>query len=391
MTGGGPEHTSQSSLSGPSTVSAAQVSTLLTMTTINAFAVPLVGGDGTVYIVSGTGTSQGLIALSPSPNGDGPLSVKWSLNPLTGTSGTLASGAISADGRAVYITGHIGLVGRVFAMDVTTNPPTTTWTFATTGTRNSFLGAPVIGPDGVIYCSGTIVAGVYAIFPNGTQKWASTPAKACKGCTPTLSPDGSTVYIPDTVNTGYLYAHNTADGTVKWSIQVASLFSIPSPAQAVGTDGTIYVGGFWELWAVKPDGTKKWSASLDATTAFGASPTLSPDGTTVYFGNSNRLYAIRADNGVVRWTFSSGFDMSYTAVTGANGMVYCPNFGGVMSALYPNGTQAWSYNMGAVSTYVMGGGGPAIAPDHGGTVYISLSGGVRGFSTSPVTSSTVTR
>jgi outer membrane protein assembly factor BamB len=124
-------------------------------------------------------------------------------------------------------------------------------------------------------------------------------------CTPALSPDEATVYFVST-QTDYLYAVNTADGTLKWQFDILG-FSASSPT--VAPDGTIYVGGDGGsdqgfLFAVNPNGTEKWRYTFDLHNAR-SKPAVGPDG-TIYIGNDDDyLYAITdgETEGIFKWRY----------------------------------------------------------------------------------------
>src|SRR6185503_18920966 len=169
------------------------------------------------------------------------------------------------------------------------------WAFTTlsTSTTGTILSSPAVAPDGTIYfgvevgsATSTSASGrVFALNPNGSQKWVFT-APDWVDSTPAIGADG-TVYFG--CWNGFLYALR-ADGTKRWEFKAGS-FVASSPA--LGTDGTIYVGAGSNLIAVNPDGTLKWS--FPAADWVDSSPAIGPDG-TLYVGSwDNNVYAIRPD------------------------------------------------------------------------------------------------
>ena len=68
-----------------------------------------------------------------------------------------------------------------------------------------------------------------------------------------------------------------------------------SSSPAIGSDGTIYVGGEDHyLYAVTPQGELKWRFETDGGIV--SSPTIGPDG-TIYIGSQDHhLYAIRSES-----------------------------------------------------------------------------------------------
>lgn len=152
------------------------------------------------------------------------------------------------------------------------------WTFPLGNTNHS----PALAADGTIYIEG------YAINPDGTQKWRNTTVSGEM----VVGADG-TVYAAGSSGGNYgLVALNPNDGKQKWIFTEGSPSSTAAPA--VGADGTIYFGSsYWSastltgnVFAVKPDGTRKWVCP----TPFGyfpasSSPAIAPDG-TIYIGLS---------------------------------------------------------------------------------------------------------
>ena len=125
---------------------------------------------------------------------------------------------------------------------------------------------------------------LYAINPDGTQKWAFTTGYSIIS-SPSLGADG-TIYVGSTDDK--LYAVNP-DGTQKWAFATGNQISDSSPA--IGADGTIYIGSLDDnLYAVNPDGTQKWT--FPTGNSIYSSPAIGADG-TIYIGSDDgKLYAI---------------------------------------------------------------------------------------------------
>ena len=126
------------------------------------------------------------------------------------------------------------------------------WTFAT---GDSIYCSPIIGADGTVYI-GSEDNNLYAVNPNGTQKWSWTDTAGGTNpslvSSPAIGSDG-TIYLGS--DDRRLYAINSA-GVEQWSFLTGG--SVQS-SPAIGSDGTIYVGSFDNyLYAINPDGTEKW-------------------------------------------------------------------------------------------------------------------------------------
>ena len=92
--------------------------------------------------------------------------------------------------------------------------------------------------------------------------------------------------------------------------------------------------------------TPRSSGVLIPVTSCSSSPALSADGTRVYIGSANNiLFAINTSNGNKIWEFTgaSGAINSPIAVD-ANGHIYFGSDDNNVYALYPDGTQKWSFS-----------------------------------------------
>ncbi len=224
------------------------------------------------------------------------------------------------------------------------------WSY-TTGERIRWS-SPAIGSDGTIYV-GSDDYKLYAINPDGTEKWNFATGRYIKS-SPVIGSDG-TIYIG---SYDYkLYAINP-DGTEKWSfITRGSVGSSP----AIGSDGTIYVGSHaGKLYAIDPDGTEKWSFTTVGGGVY-SSPAIGPDGTIYIDSHDNKLYAINPD-GSEKWNFTSRFSWSSPAI-GSDGTIYVGSKDAILYAIDPDGTEKWSFMTGE-GVY----SSPAIGSD--GTIYV---------------------
>lgn len=166
-----------------------------------------------------------------------------------------------------------------------------------------YRSAPVIGADGTIFLS---AGPVLAYYPDGSLKWSLKLSSTGKH-TLYLGPDG-TLYVQ---GSNELYAISPA-GTLKWTVPMASMYGL-----AIGPDGTIYMGVNMsgQLMAIGPDGKVKWSYKA----SIGSKPDVGADG-TIYFISKNNVVALHPD-GTIYW--ESPFKEGPISVTaGPDGQVY---------------------------------------------------------------------
>lgn len=131
------------------------------------------------------------------------------------------------------------------------------------------LGQAALADDGSIYV-GDDQGVLLAVDPSGSEKWRF---EAGVIGTPVIDTDG-VIYFTDGKA---VYAVNP-DGSLKWrSSPIPNVDLLTSPALA--SDGTLYIGGEFALIAFRPDGALKWNLRVFTPTS---SPTIAPDG-TIYF------------------------------------------------------------------------------------------------------------
>ena len=230
-------------------------------------------------------------------------------------------------------------------------PGSVLWTY--TNNVEPILASPAIGSDGTIYV-GSYDQALHAINPiDGTRRWrfsvepTRTNQVAYIYSTPAIGPDGTIYFGTDQQNfitggfAGNLYAVNP-NGTQKWKFPVgSSIYSDP----AIGSDGTIYVGCYDQyLYAVNPNGTLKWKFLADRTIF--SDPVIAADG-TVYFGcDDHNVYALNA-NGTLRWKFPTGLAITASPAIGPDGTVYIGSVDNNLYAIHPNGTTNWFFTTAA--------------------------------------------
>jgi outer membrane protein assembly factor BamB len=170
--------------------------------------------------------------------------------------------------------------------------------------------------------------------------WQATTGDAVT-CSPAVGTDGS-VYVGGDDDTFYAYS---AGGASKWSYAGGSSFD--SSSAAIGTDGTVYAGcEDGNLYAFDgASGTVTWTFAFPSSQIPSSSPALGADG-TIYIhgtdGTNGALYAISA-SGSQSWTLSIP-GQSYAAPTvGTDGTIYIGDDQGQFYAVSPSGSQKWTF------------------------------------------------
>ena len=187
----------------------------------------------------------------------------------------------------------------------------------TTNTYNNSYSSPAVGADGTVYSA----AGgkLWAVGPNGVEKWAEKVGRATRFTSPAIAADGH-IYI------------GSSDGLSKVAPNGAVLWTFPvtgrvSSTPAIANDGTIYIGSVGlpstagQFYAVNPNGSEKWHFEPPSRHRFMASPAIGADG-TVYTAAGDTVYAFTS-TGNVLWTYQvDGRTIFSSPAIGANGALY---------------------------------------------------------------------
>ena len=347
MLSGNAQLTGVSPYQGPT--SAANVRTLLPPTG-NTATSPLITSDGTMYIITGDGYMH---ALANSGAG----SEKWTYT--LPSSAPYGPAAISSDGGKLYYVSD-----QLYAIDITTNPPTLAWSLSITG---DVYGSVIVAPDGMIYFNtDTDSAGLTAVFPNGTLYWTAPVTGYCEYCTPAVANDGSAIYSASDDND--FVSAVFPNGSLWWQSTTGSY----THGVAVSPDGTVIVGCDDDnVYAFNPDGTQKWVWAGPSDFDY-SQPSIGADG-TVYIGcDDGNLYAINA-NGTLRWSFtgSAGADVTAAPLIAADGRVYFSVYSAsLIYAVNADGTQEWSYSVVTAEQFIAG---PVLSAS--GHLYVLLDDG----------------
>ena len=218
------------------------------------------------------------------------------------TGGQVNTPTISPDGTTAFVGSHDG---RLHAINIADG--TKKWEFVV-GTQHKHWATWVLGstisPDGTaVFCVASDNT-VYAInAANGKKKW-DFYAGHLLASDLTVSPDGATLFIASRAKK--LHAINTVDGTKKWEFVTGDETRGELNRPIVSPDGaTVFFGSdvnyFYAVNTV--DGTKKWNYRMRQNRVM--SGVISPDGATVFFSTIQYLVAANAADGTTRWQFTN--------------------------------------------------------------------------------------
>jgi outer membrane protein assembly factor BamB len=273
----------------------------------------LIDNYGIIYF--GTkGSDSSLYAMYP----NGTRKWRFSANGLL-----WATPAISEEG-IMYITTW---GGDNYFYAINLDDGTEDWSIKISGSSTS---SPSISPDGTIYF-GDDADIIYAINPDGTEKWRYTTGYNVNGV-PAISIQDGTIYIGS--GDHYLYALNP-NGTLRWRFETGSYIK---GSASIATDGTIYAPSFDEyLYAIYPNGTMKWKADTGSSVA-AAGVAIGKLG-TIYVG-TEMLRAYNPD-GTLKWmTDVQGSLYGTVPVVSEDGTIYV-SAGDSLVAVNPDGTVKW--------------------------------------------------
>jgi hypothetical protein len=165
--------------------------------------------------------------------------------------------------------------------------------------------------------------------------------------------------------------------TLKWRYERNSiLFDYP----AIGTDGTIYVGSYYDgyLSAISPDGKEKWrfktEGGIESSPAIGADGTIYV-GSKIYTGAGGGYFVAISPDGTEKWRFRIGYRPGYPLAIGADGTIYVlgEDYYLYLFAISPDGKEKWRFKTEGVI-----GSSPAIGAD--GIIYVGSSDGLHAIS-----------
>jgi subtilisin family serine protease len=247
--------------------------------------------------------------------------------------------------------------------------------------------SPAVGSDGTIYFGAGSGdeddTNVYAVTSTGTKKWSFTTGESgIIGASPAVGSDG-TVYIGGTDK--IFYALNGASGTKKWSVTAGTAISSTA---AIGADGTIYFRDDTKLYALSANGSLRWTFDLAGSTdGTYCSPAIGADGTLYVGTNGGAFYAVKDNGGSSvsqKWKFTANDDIFTSPSVAADGTIYFATLSGTVYALTDNGSSAsqkWAWtvpnNNSVTSSIAIGADGSLYFAAYDRSLYALTSSGTR--------------
>ncbi|MBI4737964.1 PQQ-binding-like beta-propeller repeat protein, partial [Candidatus Woesearchaeota archaeon] len=219
---------------------------------------------------------------------------------------------------------------------------------------------PSVGPDGSIYI-GTHdpYFGLHCLNPDGGEKW-KVPLNGFVCHTPTIDNKGH-LYVG--VSGDKVYSLSQENGSLIWEKYVVGW---KRGSFAIGKEGVVYIvttGG--ELCAISDDGRIKWSKK--GLGEMWTSPAISPKG-TIYIGSDDgRLYWFDRE-GKMSGSFTTGGKVRSSSAIDKENRVYFGSLDKNLYCLNPDGSLKWSYSTGGEIH-----SSPAI--DSEGTIYFGSDDG----------------
>jgi len=182
---------------------------------------------------------------------------------------------------------------------------------------------------------------------------------------PAIDADGS-VYVG--TDSGYLIKFDAGLTSPMWRLHLETVGEVGGPI--IGSDGTVYCGtDSFSFYAVTADGTIKWSVDLDG---IGPRPALGQSG--LFVGtDQGTAYCFNPGTGSIIWQKSLGQGVAFntTPIVAANGYVY---FQSDLDVLYclnqADGTQIWACDC----NYYLPGGGRGTNVAHRGKQGVRAAG-----------------
>jgi outer membrane protein assembly factor BamB len=227
----------------------------------------------------------------------------------------------------------------------------------------------------------SLPAGTYAATVTITSGWSSITASVLMVVAPHggLANSAWPIRGYNERHTGQSPYNGPQTSHLAWTFSMSWGFGYWAPV--VDANGTLYTGDWTaSLYAINPDGTLKWTYASQTQDVRTLSPCIGWDGTIYCRGSSDRLVALRPENGTEIWGLTIGKTdkLNPSPNIASDGTIYAGTLGGNLYAVNPDGSIKWTFSTGGEEIA----SSPSIAPD--GTILFGTGGtGVSLFAVNP--------
>jgi len=208
-----------------------------------------------------------------------------------------------------------------------------------------------VANDGTIYFLARN-NGLYAVNPDGTEKWYIVPQTPWSSICPAIDDEGYIYVCMGTPSANYLHKINPDDGSIEWSCYLSGT-ACYATAPSIGHDGAVYVtystaysAGY--IQRVNPDGTLGWnywipSSAYSYTWQLGTA--ILENGNIIATGGTHgRIICFEPDGDIV-WTYQHTSWILHTPCVGPEGNIYFTTWmGGDIVAIDSDGNFLWDYD-----------------------------------------------
>jgi len=292
--------------------------------------------NGVLYVGSNDGNLYAIDATTGN--------FKWNFT----IGGKISSSPAICDGT-VYLQSNLQ-DKNIYAIDSDTGA--LKWKFKTEMAIDDVASSPVV-VDGTVYVgssdySESLGGSVYALDAcTGDLKWAFTNKSDTFVSSPAVS--GGTVYVGST--SGTLYALDKDTGAILWEFNAGTGLGNMRSSPAV-SNGVVYIScqyfrGINKIYAVNAlNGALKWEFSTESDGPEYSSPAIYND--IVYVGSDDGyIYALNANTGELKWKYKTGYCIYSSPAISSDGMVLIGSYDGNIYALDANtGDLKWKYRTG---------------------------------------------
>lgn len=297
---------------------------------------PAVGDNSNIYV-----TSNGLKLYSYSP--DGTQNWMFDLNKSGAVGNQESSPAVDTDGT-IYVGVGQG-TGSTNAYLYAINPDgSQKWEYLIgVGARVAYT-SPVITADGNIAIGNRGSGGSLRVVDrNKNQQWSTTPSGGVGGG---LAADKSgNIYSGSTGTYGFA---SSKDGKVSTNY-LGSGYSANGTSPAIDENGNIYLGlnngSIGTLVSCNDQGNKNWEFATTGSISQGG-PAIGADG-TIYIGSTGgKLYAV-SKGGSQRWSYTNPYDITCVPAIDSDGYIHITDEGGYYTILDASGTMKQQVKLGS--------------------------------------------